>query len=78
MAGGSFHLGCRELLNVVTNIVKPKLHLFGHVHRSYGKFDTEHESGRTIFVNASLCDSYFRLSNSPIVVDLIKNESNDF
>jgi hypothetical protein len=30
----------------------------------------EDELGRTLFINASLCDSKFRTGHSPIVIDL--------
>jgi predicted phosphohydrolase len=42
------HEGCRELLDAVMR-VRPKLHVFGHIHTAYGIFQTEH----TTFVNAS-------------------------
>jgi hypothetical protein len=29
--------GCRELLTTVKNRVKPRLHIFGHIHEGYGK-----------------------------------------
>jgi Icc-related predicted phosphoesterase len=67
------HLGCRELLKSVSTIVQPKLHLFGHVHGGYGQLKTDDELGRTLFVNASLCDHKYRIVHSPIVIDLTKN-----
>lgn len=66
------HLGCRELLKSVTTLIRPQLHLFGHVHASYGQYLHEDESGKIIFINASLCDSKFRIVHSPIVIDLTK------
>lgn len=69
-AANAYNVGCKELLNAVTSIVKPKLHLFGHVHRGHGQYKNEKEFGRTLFVNASLCDSKFRTAHPPIVVDL--------
>lgn len=67
------HLGCRELLNVVTTIVRPRLHLFGHVHGGHGQHSHAHEQRTTLFVNASLCDSKFRTAHPPVVVDLERN-----
>jgi len=57
------NLGCKELLKSVTSVVKPKLHFFGHAHRAYGQLKNEDELGRTLFVNASLCDSQFRTAH---------------
>lgn len=45
-------VGCEELLAKVTK-VKPKLHIFGHVHSSYGIY----EVNGTKFVNAAVTDS---------------------
>jgi Icc-related predicted phosphoesterase len=42
------HAGCHELLEAVMRI-RPKLHVFGHIHGASGVFRTEH----TTFVNAS-------------------------
>ena len=66
------HLGCRELLGSVMTSVRPQLHLFGHVHASYGQHIHEDEFGKINFVNASLCDSKFRIAHAPIVIDLNK------
>jgi Icc-related predicted phosphoesterase len=40
--------GCRELLDTVMRI-RPKLHVFGHIHGAYGIFQTQ----QTTFVNAA-------------------------
>ena len=60
----NWHFGCRELLEAVTR-VRPKLHVFGHVHTGYGIFETDD----TMFVNASQLDMYGGL-NSPLVFRL--------
>ncbi|UJR37206.1 hypothetical protein I4U23_029915 [Adineta vaga] len=69
-----YSIGCKELLQSVLTRVKPKLHVFGHVHASYGQMKNEDDFGRTLFINASLCDSYFRMAHSPIVIDLNKTD----
>jgi Icc-related predicted phosphoesterase len=61
---GQEHLGCEELLKAVGR-VRPKLHIFGHIHGGYGKATI---SGIQ-FVNASICDEAYRSSNAPIVID---------
>jgi Icc-related predicted phosphoesterase len=62
---GGEHLGCGNL-RASTLRVKPKLHVFGHIHGGCGQF----HDGTTHFVNASLLDERYRPANQPIVVDL--------
>ena len=57
--------GCEELRKKVEEI-RPKLHVFGHIHCGYGtteKFGVK-------FVNASNCDESYEPTQPPIVVDL--------
>jgi predicted phosphohydrolase len=55
------HVGCEELLARVTTL-KPKLHLFGHIHEAAG---VRAEAG-TLFVNASC---YPAETSGPVVVE---------
>lgn len=57
--------GCRDLLEVVGKI-RPKLHVFGHIHEGYGTTRDTH----TTFVNAASCDLNYRPVNAPVVFDL--------
>ena len=57
--------GCEELRKRVETI-RPKLHIFGHIHCGYGT--TERFGVR--FVNASNCDESYDPANAPIVIDL--------
>jgi len=59
------HVGCEELLAAVGR-VRPRVHLFGHIHEGYG----QEERDGTLFVNAASCDASYRLVNSPIVIDV--------
>jgi Icc-related predicted phosphoesterase len=59
------NVGCEELHEALARI-KPKLHIFGHVHHGYGTL----EVAGTKFVNASICDEAYLPSHSAIVVDL--------
>lgn len=63
-------VGCYDLLERIKK-VKPQLHVFGHIHNSYG----QKEVNGTIFVNASTCDEHYKPTNLPIVVDLEKKEA---
>ncbi len=62
---GGENVGCADLRDTIQR-VKPKLHVFGHIHKSYGSTTV---SG-TQFVNASICNEDYMPSNKPIVVDL--------
>ena len=53
-----YNFGCRELLDIVLAI-RPKYHLFGHIHDAYGMEKKEH----TTFVNASIVDENYELKN---------------
>lgn len=57
-------LGCEELLTRV-NQVKPKFHVFGHIHGGYGMV----YNGNTYFVNAAVCTEQYVPSNYPITFD---------
>lgn len=59
------HVGC-ELLRKKVEQVKPKLHVFGHVHGNHGVV----EMNGTIFVNAAVVDNMNNLVNKPIVIDI--------
>ena len=54
--------GCKNLLHEVTERVKPKLHLYGHIHNGYGS----QKIGETMFVNAAIYGSAY---HQPIVID---------
>jgi len=57
--------GCDELRKRIEQ-VRPRLHVFGHIHCGYGQM----EKFGVQFVNASNCDESYEPVNSPIVIDL--------
>lgn len=57
-------VGCEDLREVLGR-VKPKLHVFGHIHEGYGFL--EHLG--TLYVNASTCDGEYQPNNPPVVVN---------
>jgi Icc-related predicted phosphoesterase len=63
--------GCQDLL-VTVERVRPKLHVFGHVHKGAGISKNEY----TTFINASSCDQWYKLANRPIVIDIQAKELN--
>lgn len=58
-------IGCADLL-VRVREVKPKAHLFGHAHPSYGT----HAEGGTIFVNAAMSATDTGALRAPIILDV--------
>lgn len=62
---GLHHAGCPELRAAVVRL-RPKLHVFGHIHAGYGTHPTRH----TMFVNAALLGEFGELDKQPIVIDL--------
>lgn len=63
-AGGK-SVGDRDLLDAVRKI-KPRLHVFGHVHEGYGRYTED----KILFINASVTDSSMHLVHTAIVCDL--------
>jgi Icc-related predicted phosphoesterase len=59
------HVGCEELIKAVA-IVRPRLHIFGHIHEGYGRYRVD----KTLFVNAAICDGSYNPINKPQVITL--------
>lgn len=58
-------VGCHDLQEAIDR-VNPILHVFGHIHESYGIVrDIE-----TTYINASQLDERYQLANKPIVFEL--------
>lgn len=57
--------GCMDLLDAVVYI-RPKLHVFGHIHEAYGQIDVQ----GTTFVNCSYVNEKYAPVNSPVRVIL--------
>lgn len=60
-------VGCEDLLAKIEE-VKPKYHLFGHIHEGYGIKETKN----TTFINGSVLDERYQLKNQPIVFEIEK------
>ena len=59
------HTGSKALFDhVVDN--PPKVHCFGHIHEGYGQTN----NGNTIFVNASVLNASYYVTNKPVVIDI--------
>jgi Icc-related predicted phosphoesterase len=60
----NINVGCEELMKRVEEI-KPKIHVFGHIHEGYGYvFD-----GNTHFINAAVLNGRYEYRNKPVTVD---------
>ena len=57
--------GCGELRKKVEEI-RPKLHIFGHIHQGYGK----KKASGIQFINASNCDESYDPVNPPITFEV--------
>lgn len=62
---GDHHKGCEELLKRVME-VKPKVHIFGHIHCGYGVEIVK----KIKFVNASVLDEDYQIHNDPVVIEV--------
>lgn len=60
------HIGCSDLADHLIKRVKPRLHVFGHIHEGHG----EQTVGGIKFVNAALLDDYYNIIYNPIIVEL--------
>ena len=75
--------GCVELLHSVQRRIKPKYHVYGHIHegRAPGQDHQQRRTGsvsgygvrsdgKILFINASTCDINYRPCNPAIVFDV--------
>jgi len=59
------HAGSQSLLDR-SRIVKPKVHVFGHIHETYGS-----QYNREVhYINASILNEYYQMVNKPVVIDI--------
>ncbi len=59
-----YYVGCELLIGKIIK-VKPKLHIFGHIHEGYGIYRARYG---TTFVNCSVVDENYNLKNKPVEV----------
>lgn len=71
--GSSIRVGC-EMLRHRVDTIRPKIHVFGHIHGSAGYYF----NGHTHFINASILDERYMYTNAPLTAewDNITNELN--
>jgi Icc-related predicted phosphoesterase len=61
-------VGCLELLRRLKD-VRPRYHIFGHIHDGHGLSASDEVEG-TVFANVSICDERYRPQNKPFVFQL--------
>ncbi|XP_057301603.1 metallophosphoesterase domain-containing protein 1-like [Hydractinia symbiolongicarpus] len=61
----SMHVGCAELLLTVQDRVKPRYHVFGHIHEDFGAWTDQ----CTTFINASICDRKYNPVHNYVIFD---------
>jgi len=60
------HVGCANLFTTITEQLKLKLHVFGHIHNGYGV----EVKNNTMFVNAAVCGEDYKPTNAPRIIQL--------
>lgn len=63
--------GCEDLLEEVQERIRPRYHVFGHIHEGYGVST----NGTTVFINASTCTYRYAPTNRPIIFDIVPRSS---
>lgn len=71
-AGARPNQGCEDLRTRLEHLHSLRLHVFGHIHESYGCENvTWHDPKQSVtFVNAASCNRAYRPVNPPIVVEI--------
>lgn len=57
-------VGCEELSKTIENL-SLKVHLFGHIHESYGQVELDGVK----YINASMVNYHYEISNEPFVIE---------
>ena len=68
------HLGCELLAKHINEVVKPKIHVCGHIHSGHGYYF----NGQTHYFNASVLNERYNYTQKPLTFDWnpITNEVN--
>lgn len=63
------HVGCADM-RMAADRIKPKFHVFGHVHGAYGT----KQVGDTTFINCASADERYYLKHAPMIFDIEKGK----
>lgn len=70
LGGGKLRsVGCPHLRERLEQ-VKPRLHVFGHIHEGYGQMVLKHSGSDTLCVNAAIMDRNYNPTNKPVNLEL--------
>ena len=64
---GNEAVGCVDLLKAIERVA-PKFFICGHIHEAYGVIEEE----KTTFINASVLNENYKMTNQPIVFEMRK------
>jgi Icc-related predicted phosphoesterase len=73
---GKEHCGSKSLLHRVMDI-KPRLHVYGHIHPGFGRWEVNHEDMEddgywaTTFANCSYVNNKYMPTNAPQIFDIL-------
>lgn len=59
------HLGCELLAKHINEVVKPKIHICGHIHSGYGYYF----NGQTHYFNAAVLNERYNYTQKPFTFD---------
>lgn len=65
------NVGCDNLLEALKRI-QPKIHIFGHIHVTYGVKSVKIEENEIAFFNAAMVNSGYKIVNKPHVINYTK------
>jgi len=63
--GSEEQTGCEQLLQKILE-VKPRAHIFGHIHEEYGVFERDGVD----FLNVSTMNQSYHIANLPMIYEL--------
>lgn len=63
-----YHCGCELLYTEITERIKPRYHIFGHIHEGFGQRTPM--GSITTFINCAFVDRGITPSNYPVVIDV--------
>jgi predicted phosphodiesterase len=67
---GNEKVGCRDLYEAILR-VRPRLHVFGHIHHSWGTTYEVHDCGsKTTYINGAICNEAYRPINKPLIYEV--------